>query len=449
MAGEPEVPPQALEAEESVLGAMIASEKAIAAVLDTGLLAREFYRPTHGVIYTHVLAMYSDSIPVDWITLVDRLEEQGALKQAGGRERLAEIAHLGLATSNAAHHARIVREAAGLRGLIEGGQRITKLGKERPGDLPDLVEQAQSIVFDLALDGTAGDFVAVSEPLTETFRRIEEAGERGDEVAGLTTGFRHFDDLTSGLQPGNLIVVAARPSMGKTAFGLNAAAHVAVHKKLPVALFTLEMSRYEVTQRLLSAEAMVRSQKIRTGNLSLEEWSNLNAAGARLHVAPLMIDDSGAITAVELRAKAMRLKLRHPDLALIVVDYLQLMTSGGDKWENRQQDVSLTSRSLKVLARDLDVPVLAMSQLSRQVEQRHDKRPVLSDLRESGAIEQDADLVVFLYRDEYYHPEDTDQHGIAEVNVAKQRNGPTGMTKLAFVKRYAKFTDLAPDAAAS
>ena len=265
--------------------------------------------------------------------------------------------------------------------------------------------------------------------------------EAGADVTGVASGFRDLDRLTSGFQPGNLVIVAARPSMGKSALGLCIAANLALRHRTPVALFTLEMSKSEVTQRLLCSEAKVESQRLRTGKLAQDDWPRLVAAGDKLMKSPIYVDDTGSINMMEIRSKARRLKTKEPDLGLIIVDYLQLMTSGTTA-ENRVQEVSQISRNLKVLARDLDVPIIAMSQLSRAVEQRHDKRPILSDLRESGSIEQDADLVMFVYRDEYYN-EDTDQQRLAEIILSKHRNGPTGIEKLSFLKRYAKFADLA------
>ena len=288
----------------------------------------------------------------------------------------------------------------------------------------------------------SGDFAHIEELLRESFERITALYESGSDVTGVPSGFRDIDRLTSGFQPGNLVIVAARPSMGKSAFGLGIAANLAVRHGVPVAVFTLEMSKAEVTQRLMCSEAKVESQRLRTGRLAPEDWPRLTAACDKLAKAPLFVDDTGSVTMMEIRSKARRLKSKHPELGLIVVDYLQLMTSGTTA-ENRVQEVSQISRNLKLLARDIDLPILAMSQLSRAVEQRHDKRPILSDLRESGSIEQDADLVAFLYRDDYYNGEESEQQGIAEVIVSKHRNGPTDTVKLAFQKRYTKFADLA------
>src|SRR4051794_28840387 len=434
------VPPQNLDAEESVLGAMMLSPGAIAAVSEE-IDASDFYRGSHGTIYRAALALYGKGEPVDAITLVDELEERGELEQVGGRVRVHELAALVPATANAAHYARIVKEMATLRGLVRAGNEIARLGVERPGETAELVDQAEQVVFELAQQRVTSEFAHIDTLLKESFERITALYEAGEDVTGVGSGFRELDRLTSGFQPGNLIIVAARPSMGKSALGLCIAANVAVRKGTPVGLFTLEMSKSEVTQRLMCSEAKVESQRLRTGKLAADDWPRLTAACDKLTKAPIYVDDTGSITMMEIRSKSRRLKSREPRLGLVIVDYLQLMTSGTTA-ENRVQEVSQISRQLKVLARDLDVPIVALSQLSRAVEQRHDKRPILSDLRESGSIEQDADLVAFIYRDEYYN-EESDQQGLAEVIVAKHRNGPTDALRLSFLKRYAKFADLA------
>jgi replicative DNA helicase len=435
------VPPQNLEAEESVLGAMMLSPGAIGAVSEV-LDGGDFYRESHAKIYRAALALYARGEPVDAITLVDELEERSELEDAGGRVRIHELAALVPASANAGHYARIVREMATLRGLIRAGGEISILGWDRPGEATDLVDRAEQIVFDLSQSRVTSEFSHIEELLKDSFERITALYEAGADVTGTPSGFRDLDRLTSGFQPGNLIIVAARPSMGKSGLGLCMASNLAVRAECPVAVFTLEMSKSEVTQRLMCSEAKVESQRLRTGKLGADDWPRLTAACDKLAKAPIYVDDTGSITMMEIRSKARRLKSREPNLGLIVVDYLQLMTSGSTV-ENRVQEVSQISRSLKILARDLDVPIVAMSQLSRAVEQRHDKRPILSDLRESGSIEQDADLVMFVYRDEYYNPEDTDSAGIAELILSKHRNGATGTEKLAFQKRYAKFADLA------
>jgi replicative DNA helicase len=435
------VPPQNLEAEESVLGAMLLSETAIGAVTEI-VDAADFYRGSHGTIYRAMLALWAKGEPVDAITLANELEERGELEQVGGSGRVAELAALVPAAANVEHYAQIVKENATLRSLIRAGQEITRLGQERIGETTQLVDRAEQIVFDLSQERIRGDFAHIGPLLNESFERITKLYEAGTDVTGVPCGFRDLDRLTSGLQPGNLVILAARPSMGKSALALCIAANLGVRDSMPVALFTLEMSKAEVTQRLMCSEAKVESNRVRSGKLTQEDWPRLTAACDKLMKAPIYVDDTGSITMMELRSKARRLKAREPGLGMIIVDYLQLMTSGATA-ENRVQEVSQISRNLKVLARDLDVPILALSQLSRAVEQRHDKRPILSDLRESGSIEQDADLVLFVYRDEYYNGEESDSQGVAEVILAKHRNGPTDAVKLSFLKRYAKFADLA------
>jgi replicative DNA helicase len=394
------VPPQNLDAEESVLGSMMLSPGAIGAVSEI-LDAGDFYRESHAKIYRAALALYARGEPVDAITLVDALEERGELEDAGGRVRIGELAALVPATANAAHYARIVRETATLRGLIRAGQEVSRLGWERPGETVDLVDRAEQLIFELSQSRVTGEFAHIEALLKESFERITALYEAGEEVTGVPSGFRDIDRLTSGFQPGNLIILAARPSMGKSGLALCMAANIAVRKELPVALFTLEMSKSEVTQRLMCSEAKVESQRLRTGKLAADDWPRLTAACDKLAKAPIYVDDTGSITMMEIRSKARRLKSKEPNLALIIVDYLQLMTSGSNP-ENRVQEVSQISRNLKVLARDLEVPVIALSQLSRAVEQRHDKRPILSDLRESGCLA--GDTRVYLPDEGVYAP---------------------------------------------
>jgi len=436
------VPPQNLEAEESVLGAMMLSPGAIAAVSEI-LDAGDFYRESHGKIYRAALQLYGKNEPVDAITLTNELEQRGELDTVGGRVRLHELARLVPATANARHYAEIVRETATLRGLIRTGGEIAQLGWGREGEPTELVARAEQLVFELGERRTQGDLVLFKDTLVETFQRISHLYESGAEVTGLSTGFKDLDRLTAGLQPANLVILAARPSMGKSAFALEIAAHVTVDVQLPCAFFSLEMSRQEVAQRLICSRGKVDAHAIRTGRLAKDDWPRLAQACGKLEAAPLFVDDTPALSLLELRARAQTLKRRHPDLGLVVVDYLQLMTTGRSE-ESRLQEVSAISRGLKEIAKDLDLPILALSQLSRAVEQRHDKRPVLSDLRESGSIEQDADLVMFLYRDEYYERDEADdsKKGIAEVIVAKHRNGPIGSFNVAFISRYAKFASL-------
>jgi replicative DNA helicase len=434
------VPPQNLDAEESVLGAMMLSPGAIGNVSEE-LDAGDFYRESHAKIYRAALGLFARGEPVDAITVADELEERGELEAAGGRLRIHELARLVPTTANAAHYARIVREMAVLRGLIDAGAEVARLGWERPGEAADLLDRAEQIIFELSQERVSSEFTHIEELLRESFERITQLYEAGEEITGVPSGYRDLDRLTSGFQPGNLIIVAARPSMGKSALALCVAANIAVRHGLPVGLFTLEMSKSEVTQRLMCSEAKVESQRLRSGKLATDDWPRLTAACDKLAKAPIYVDDTGSMTIMGIRAKARRLKSKEPTLGLIVVDYLQLMTSDSN-FESRVQEVSQISRQLKILARELDLPIIAMSQLSRAVEQRHDKRPILSDLRDSGSIEQDSDLVAFIYRDEYYNDESPDQ-GLAEVILAKHRNGPTGVVKLSFLQRYAKFADLA------
>jgi replicative DNA helicase len=435
------VPPQNLEAEESVLGAMMLSPTAVGTVGEI-LDASDFYRESHAKIFRAALSLYEKGEPVDAITLADVLDERGELEGIGGQGRVAELAALVPSTSNVEHYARIVKEMATLRGLVLAGQEITRLGQDRPGEVVDLVDRAEQIVFELGQQRVTSDFAHIQELLKESFERITQLYEAGVDVTGVPSGFRELDHLTAGFQAGNLVILAARPSMGKSALGLGIATNLGVRHEIPVALFTLEMSKSEVTQRMMCSEAKVESQRLRSGRLAPDDWPRLTAACDRLMKAPIYVDDTGSTTIMELRSKSRRLKSREPSLGLIIVDYIQLMTSGATA-ENRVQEVSQISRALKVLARDLEVPIIAMSQLSRAVEQRHDKRPILSDLRESGSLEQDSDLVFFVYRDEYYLGEESEQQGIAEVILAKHRNGPTGTSKLSFLRRYAKFADLA------
>lgn len=447
----PSVPPQSPEAEESVLGSMMISARAIdvcAEILSPD--GREFYRETNALIYKACQQLHQRGEPVDAVTLTHHLEtteignatEGSLLARVGGRIRLHEIAALVPASANVAHYARIVKELHMVRELIRAGAEISRLGWDRPDETPVLLERAEQIVFDVTQSGQHSELVTSEDAVREAYTKLVQLSESGNAIIGVPSGFKVLDEITSGFQPGNLIVIAARPSMGKTGLGLCIAANICIRSELPGVLFTLEMSRLEVMQRMMSSEALVNSQKVRNGrNLTVEDWQALTLACERLQAAPFLIDDSGLITVGEIRSKARRLKMRYPNLGFVMLDYLQLMASTGSE-ENRQQEVSKISRSLKLLARELEVPVIALSQLSRAVEQRHDKRPILSDLRESGAIEQDSDVVMFIYRDEYYNPEDTEMQGIAEVNVAKQRNGPTDTVKLSFVKKYARFGDL-------
>jgi replicative DNA helicase len=430
------IAPQDLEAEAHVLGSMLISRNAITACAEI-LQAADFYRPSHGLIYKAIVDLDIQDEPVDYITAADFLHKRGELEQVGGRLKLSELANFVPASANAAHYARIVRETAHLRGFVTAGQDIVRLGYERPGELADLQEQAERLIFELGHSHTIGELDHISTSLDET-RALLEA-HAGRDVTGTPTGLKGLDELTSGLQAGNLVVLAGRPSMGKSALALGVARHVTL-LGLPVGLFTLEMSKVEVDQRLLSLQTGLPLQTIRRAKIAtFEQQANLEAGFTRLRDLPLYLDDTGDIRLTELRSRARRLKARKPDLALIIVDYLQLMAAEA---ENRVQEVSQISRGLKALARTLAVPVLALSQLSRNLEYRNDKRPILSDLRESGAVEQDADLVIFIYRDSVYQKDaDEEKERDAELIVAKHRNGPVDTISVAWDKRHARFSD--------
>jgi replicative DNA helicase len=438
----PTVPPHDLDAEESVLGAMLVSENAIAIVSEM-LRAEDFYRRSHATMYETILQVYGEGGTVDSITLINALQNKGQLDEVGGKAAVHTLASTVPAVANAYRYAEIVRDSSTYRNLIRAGTEIAQLGYERLGEPQELVDQAEQVVFSIADQRITSDFSPISTLLNESFERISQLHESGREITGVATGYRKLDKITAGFQPSNLIILAARPGMGKTSLALNIAAHVGIRESLPVAIFSIEMSRDEVTQRLMCSEGKVDSSRLRTGKLAPDEWPKLTAACSTLQEAPIYVDDTAGITALEIKAKARRLKARHPNLALVVIDYLQLM-SGGGRFDNRVNEISHISRQLKLIARDLEVPVLALSQLSRAVEQRpaKDRRPQLSDLRESGSIEQDADLVMFVYRDDYYDAE-SEHKGEAELIIGKHRNGPLDSVQLAYQGRYTRFANLA------
>lgn len=440
------LPPQDLDAEEAVLGAMMLSPNAVDAVSEV-VAADDFYRGSHALIFEAALAMHVAGGAVDSITVADELERRGQLAEAGGKERVHELASLIPATANAPHYARIVREMAVLRKVAEAGRRMVVMALEREGTAAEIVERAEELAFGIGRARHAGALGPIRDAVGAAYDELRALHERGADTSGLTVGLPDVDRFTSGLQPGELVVVAGRPSMGKTAFALGAAADVTMRQGRPAALFTLEMTRREVVKRLMSAEGRVDGKLLRNGRLERDDWDRLHAVSPRIHDAPLYVEAGSLVTIGDVRSKARKLRARLPDLALVIVDYLQLMTSGAPA-DSRVQAVSEISRGLKVLAGELELPVLALSQLSRQVEQRHDRRPMLSDLRESGSIEQDADVVLFLYREEYYFPEDDEHRGVAEVIFAKQRNGPTGTVKCSWLAPYAKFSSLLPGGAA-
>jgi replicative DNA helicase len=435
------VPPHNLDAEESLLGAMLLSRDAIVAATEVGLSASDFYKPAHAHVFDAVTTLYASGQPADPITVADTLTRAGVLEQVGGPAILLSLQAGTPATSNAARYARIIHEHALLRRLIGVAGEIAEMAYDLPDDVVEAVDRAESMVFDVAQHRVTDSTKPIRELLDATLDRLEMLFDKGDSITGLSTGFTGLDEITSGLQPSNLVIVGARPSMGKTSISLGLAAHAALEVGRPVLFFSLEMSHLEITQRILSSEARVDSKLMRNGRLGPEDWSRVSHAMGRLADAPLYIDDNPQTTVMEIRAKARRLRSRLGDLGLVVVDYLQLMT-GRTSAENRQVEVSEISRGLKILARELEVPVVALSQLSRQLEMRADKRPMLSDLRESGSLEQDADIVMFLYRDEVYNPESPDR-GTAEILVSKHRSGPTGMDRVTFNNRFTRFDNLA------
>jgi replicative DNA helicase len=434
------VPPHNLQAEESVLGAVLLSRDAMGSVSEKGLRPEHFYKPGHQHIFDAVSALYRSGHPVDTITVADELRRAGLLEQVGGAEALHALQNATPAISNAGHYARIVQDTALLRSLIHVAGDIAEIAYAEPDDVIKAVDEAESRVFKIADERVVDTTMEIGELLQGAMDRLEATFERGDTITGTATGYHDLDELLSGLQPATLNIVGARPAMGKTSFGLGMATHIAQTTARPVLVFSLEMGHAELTQRILSSEAKVDSTKLRTGRLNESDWAKIGRAIGRLEI-PLFLDDNPRVTVMEIRAKARRLKARHGGLALIVIDYLQLMSAGGNP-ENRQLEVSDISRNLKILARELDVPIVALSQLSRNLESRGDKRPMLSDLRESGSLEQDADVVMFLYRDEVYNAESADK-GSAEVIVAKHRSGPIGTKRLVFLAQYTRFDNAA------
>jgi replicative DNA helicase len=435
------VPPHNLEAEESVLGAMLLSRDAIAAAIER-CDASNFYRPSHAQIFDAITDLYGRGEPADVVTVAEQLRRSGGLEEAGGTPALVSLQSNTPAISSAGRYASIVEEHALLRRLIGVSQEISELAYSLPEDVTDAVDRAESMVFEIAQRRTTDSIAPLQELLSQSLDRLEELFGRGETITGVATGFDALDQQLAGLQKSNLIVVGARPSVGKTAFALNIAANAAV-KGTPVLFFSLEMSHLELAQRILCSEAMVDATRMRNGQLKETDWSKVSRAIGRIGDAPLHIDDNPNVTIMDIRARARRMKSRG-GLGLVVVDYLQLMT-GRNSADSRQVEISEISRGLKILARELDIPVIALSQLSRNLEARQDKRPMLSDLRESGAIEQDADVVMFLYRDEVYNKDVPDNAGKAEVIVAKHRNGPVGHVDLAFVSNYARFGNMGHD----
>ena len=431
-------PPQDLEAEQSVLGAMLMSKEAIADAVEA-LKPRDFYRPANELVFNAILDLYGRGEPADPVTVADELSRHGQLQQAGGHVYLADLLSSVSVAANASYYAAIVRDKAVLRRLVEASLKISQMGYQAQGDVPDIVDAAQQTLYEVTDGKIAEDYHPLSELFESTFDEMEAIEARGDSMSGIPTGFADLDDLTNGFQAGQMIIVAARPAMGKSTLALDFARAAAIKHGLTTAIFSLEMGHSEIVMKLLSAEAGVELSRIRGGKLNEEDWQKLVAKTTQISSAPLFIDDSPNLTMMEIRAKARRLKEQH-DLKLVVIDYMQLMTSG-KKVESRQIEVSEFSRQIKLLAKELAIPVIALSQLNRGPEQRTDKRPMVSDLRESGSLEQDADIVILLHREDVYDRE-SKRAGEADFIVAKHRNGPTATIQTVFQGHYSRFVDL-------
>ena len=435
-------PPHSIDAEQSVLGGLMLDSEAWDLVADR-VTEGDFYRHGHQVIFDAIRSLQDRAEPCDVITLSESLQARGKIEEAGGLTYLGELAQGTPSSANIAAYADIVRERSITRQLTQVGARITEAGFNSEGrSVADLLDYAEQQVFDIADKGAKGKkgFVAIEQVLPEVIEQLDELFNSDGKLTGLSTGFSDLDEKTAGLQKGDLIIVAARPSMGKTALAMNLAENVAIREREPVAIFSMEMPAKQLANRLLASLGRVDTKRLRTGDLSEDDWPRITSAVTLLSEAPIYIDDTPALSPMELRARVRRLKRQH-GLGMIVVDYLQLMQVSG-KSDNRTAEISEISRTLKSLAKEMEVPVVALSQLNRALEQRPDKRPKMADLRESGAIEQDADLILFIYRDEVYN-EDSEAAGTAEIIIAKQRNGPIGTLRLAFVGQYTRFEDLA------
>jgi len=436
-------PPQNAEAEAMLLASLMAADTYVAEAMSI-VSEDDFYREGHRAVYRAIESLFSTGEPVEPITVIERLTKDGDLEAAGGRVAVLDLMETPFIAASYRTYADMVRDAATQRRLLQVGQQIEKMVAQREGETTAMLQDAETLVYGLSQKGVRGDFARAHELVIKGIERLTAAEESGTGVTGVATGFVDLDKIVGGLQPGNVIVVAARPSMGKTALALGIAEHAALSQERSVAIFSLEMSGDELIQRLLSSTAIVDAGRIRSGRLAPEDWSRIGRAADRLSAARLFIDDSEGVTVGEMRTKTRRLKSRE-GLDLLIVDYIQLMEgSRVRRDENRVQELSTISRGLKMLARDLEVPIICVSQLNRAPDARTDKRPMLSDLRESGAIEQDADLVLMIYRDDYYD-EASEEKGIAEVNVAKNRHGPTEKVRLTFRGSYAKFDNLARD----
>jgi len=432
------VPPQSKDAEQSVLGSMMLDKEAIFAAAEV-LVDRDFYSTAHQKMFSAILSLSEKGEPVDLVTLSEELQRSQCLEEIGGRSYLVTLANAVPTAANVQYHSQIVREKSILRSLIQASTEIVSRSFDAPHNIDEFLDEAERLIFEIGSRGKHQGFAPLKDVMVRTFERLEKLYDEKKGVTGLPTGFADLDRMCFGLQNSDLIIVAARPSMGKTTLALNIAQQVAVKEKRPTAFFSMEMSREQLAQRLLCAEAQIDAQNMRRGFLSQEEWQKLTRAVGPLSDSPLFIDDSASLSVMEVRAKARRLKAEK-GLEAIFVDYLQLMR-GFTRSESRQQELSEISRSLKALAKELNVPVLALSQLSRAVEKRPDRRPILSDLMESGGIEANADVVLFIYREAYYN-KDSEKGNIAEISIAKQRNGPTGLVELYFLDRFTKFANM-------
>ena len=432
-------PPQDLIAEQSVLGAMLMSKDAIADAVEI-VRARDFYRPAHETIFDTILSLYGRGEPADPVTVSSELTKRNELQRVGGSVYLFDLLSSVAVAANASYYAQIVRDKAVLRRLVDASIKIAQLGYQGAGDVDDIVDVAQQAIYEVNDGKTSDDYQAIKDLLEPVIDEIEAIQNFGGAATGVPTGFAELDRLTNGLHAGQMIIVAARPGMGKSTLGLDFARHAAIRNHQATAFFSLEMSKSEIVMRMLSAEASLDLSKIRGGRMNDDDWGRIVRKSGDISEAPLFIDDSPNLTMMEIRAKARRLKQRH-DLKLIVIDYMQLMTSG-KKVESRQIEVSEFSRQIKLLAKELDIPVVALSQLNRGPESRSDKKPLLSDLRESGSLEQDADLVILLHREDMYKSDE--RTGEADFIVAKHRNGATGNVTVAFQGHFSRFTDMAP-----
>ena len=434
------VPPHDIEAEQAVLGSMLTDKDAVIAAMET-LKPESFYREDDKAIYEAMQNLYNRAEPVDLITLKNELETMSKLEQVGGLEYLANLPEKAPTSANVQKYISIVDEKAMLRSLIKTANELVDLGYSQTEDVEDIMDHAEKKIFDIMQKKNQKGYSPIKDVLVESFTKLEELYNRKQHITGVPTGFTDLDYRTAGLHGSELILIAARPAMGKTAFALNLASNAALRGKTGVAIFSLEMSKDQLVNRMLCSEAMVDSNKMRTGKLEEDDWAKLAQAIGPLSEANVFIDDTPGITVMEIRTKCRKLKLEK-NIGLVIIDYLQLITGNGKKGGSREQEISEISRSLKILAKELNVPVIALSQLSRAVEQRPDHRPMLSDLRESGSIEQDADIVMFLYRDDYYN-QDSEEKGITEVIIAKHRGGSTGTVKLVWMGEYTKFANLA------